>query len=190
MAKVNLIESPYSLLQLKGIGPKKIEALQQLNIHTVEDLVLYLPTRYEDNTVIDLNQAEDQSNVTIEGQVYTAPVVAFFGRNKSKLTVHLMVNILLSNVFFQSTVFKKKIELNQTITVKGKWNRVKQEITGNRVSFSQGTQTQENADVQLEPVYRIKEGIKQKQIRDQIRQALNDVTIHEWLTDELRENIN
>lgn len=95
---------------------------------------------------------------------------------------------MLSNVFFQSTVFKKKIELNQTITVKGKWNRVKQEITGNRVFFnSQGTQTQENADVQLEPVYRIKEGIKQKQIRDQIRQALNDVTIHEWLTDELRE---
>lgn len=41
--------------------------------------------------------------------------------------------------FFQSTVFKKKIELNQTITVKGKWNRVKQEITGNRVFFnSQG----------------------------------------------------
>ncbi|HGF0254979.1 TPA: ATP-dependent DNA helicase RecG [Staphylococcus aureus] len=189
MAKVNLIESPYSLLQLKGIGPKKIEVLQQLNIHTVEDLVLYLPTRYEDNTVIDLNQAEDQSNVTIEGQVYTAPVVAFFGRNKSKLTVHLMVNnIAVKCIFFNQPYLKKKIELNQTITVKGKWNRVKQEITGNRVFLnSQGTQTQENADVQLEPVYRIKEGIKQKQIRDQIRQALNDVTIHEWLTDELRE---
>ena len=77
MAKVNLIESPYSLRELKGIGPKKIEVLQQLNIHTVEDLVLYLPTRYEDNTVIDLNQAEDQATVTIVGQVYTAPIVAF-----------------------------------------------------------------------------------------------------------------
>lgn len=119
MAKVNLIESPYSLLQLKGIGPKKIEVLQQLNIHTVEDLVLYLPTRYEDNTVIDLNQAEDQSNVTIEGQVYTAPVVAFFGRNKSKLTVHLMVNnIAVKCIFFNQPYLKKKIELNQTITVK------------------------------------------------------------------------
>lgn len=42
-------------------------------------------------------------------------------------------------------------------------------------------------DVQLEPVYRIKEGIKQKQIRDNIRQALEDVTIHEWLSDDLRE---
>ena len=42
-------------------------------------------------------------------------------------------------------------------------------------------------DVQLEPVYRIKEGIKQKQIRDNIRQALEDVTIHEWLSDDLRK---
>ena len=45
-------------------------------------------------------------------------------------------------------------------------------------------------DVQLEPVYRIKEGIKQKQIRDNIRQALEDVTIHEWLSDDLRKSIN
>ena len=50
-------------------------------------------------------------------------------------------------------------------------------------SFNQ----QENLnDTQLEPVYRIKEGIKQKQLRDHIRQSLNDVVIHEWLSDELR----
>ncbi|MGT2341571.1 hypothetical protein ACVPOQ_15515 [Staphylococcus aureus] len=44
--------------------------MQRPNIHTVEDLVLYLPTRYEDNTVIDLNQAEDQSNVTNQKDKY------------------------------------------------------------------------------------------------------------------------
>ncbi|MEJ7488206.1 DNA helicase RecG, partial [Staphylococcus pasteuri] len=71
-----------------------------------------------------------------------------------------------------------------TVTVKGKWNRSKQEINGNRMFFNQ----QDNLnDTQLEPVYRIKEGIKQKQIRDNIRQALEDVTIHEWLSDDLRE---
>ena len=53
MAKVNLIESPYPLNQIKGIGPKRLAVLQELNINTVEDLILYLPTRYEDNTVID-----------------------------------------------------------------------------------------------------------------------------------------
>jgi len=35
---------------------------------------------------------------------------------------------------------------------------------------------------QFEPVYRIKEGIKQKPLRDMIRQVLDHVTIHEWLS--------
>lgn len=68
MTKVNLIESPYPLQSIKGLGPKRIALLQELNINTVEDLVLYLPTRYEDNTVVDLNMAEDQSTVTISAK--------------------------------------------------------------------------------------------------------------------------
>ena len=75
MTKVNLIESPYPLQSIKGL--KRIALLQELNINTVEDLVLYLPTRYEDNTVVDLNMAEDQSTVTIVGEVYSMPTVAF-----------------------------------------------------------------------------------------------------------------
>lgn len=185
MTKVHFIESPYTLDKIKGIGPKRLTILEELNINTVEDLVLYLPTRYEDNTVIDLNQAEDQSTVTVQGEVYSTPAVAFFGRNKSKLTVHIMVNnIAVKCVFFNQPYLKKKIELHGTVTVKGKWNRAKQEINGNRMFFNEQSPQD---DVQLEPVYRIKEGIKQKQIRDNIRQALEDVTIHEWLSDDLRE---
>lgn len=77
MTKVHLIESPYTLDKIKGIGPKRLTILEELNINTVEDLVLcYL--RYEDNTVIDLNQAEDQSTVTVQGEVYSTPAVAFW----------------------------------------------------------------------------------------------------------------
>lgn len=185
MSKVNLIESPYPLQNIKGLGPKRMALLHELNIHTVEDLILYLPTRYDDNTIVDLNMAEDQSTVTVVGQVYSVPTVAFFGRNKSKLTVHLMVdNIAVKCVFFNQPYLKKKIELHGTVTVKGKWNRAKQEINGNRMFFD--AQAQDTEEVKLEPVYRIKEGIKQKQMRDMIHQTLNDVTIHEWLTDDLR----
>ena len=91
MSKINLIDSPFPLAQIKGLGPKRLAVLNELNIYTVEDLVLYLPTRYDDNTVIDLNQAEDQATVTVVGEVYSTPTVAFC-RNKSKLTVHIMVN--------------------------------------------------------------------------------------------------
>ncbi|MEB7658736.1 ATP-dependent DNA helicase RecG [Staphylococcus xylosus] len=184
MSKVNLIESPFPLSQIKGLGPKRLAVLNELNIYTVEDLILYLPTRYEDNTVIDLNEAEDQATVTVVGEVYSTSTVAFFGRNKSKLTVHIMVNnIAVKCTFFNQPYLKKKIELHGTVTVKGKWDRRKQEINGNRMFFNQ--QVTESA--QFEPVYRIKEGIKQKPLRDMIRQVLDQVSIHEWLSPELRK---
>ncbi|MDG0844201.1 ATP-dependent DNA helicase RecG [Staphylococcus equorum] len=184
MSKVNLIDSPFPLSQIKGLGPKRLSVLNELNIHTVEDLILYLPTRYEDNTVIDLNTAEDQATVTVVGEVYSTPTVAFFGRNKSKLTLHIMVNnIAVKCTFFNQPYLKKKIELHGTVTVKGKWNRSKQEINGSRMFFNQ----QETQNSQFEPVYRVKEGIKQKPLRDMIRQSLGEVTIHEWLSDELRQ---
>lgn len=184
MSKVNLIESPFPLSLIKGLGPKRLAVLNELNIHTVEDLILYLPTRYEDNTVIDLNEAEDQAIVTVVGEVYSTPTVAFFGRNKSKLTVHIMVDrIAVKCTFFNQPYLKKKIELHGTVTVKGKWNRAKQEINGNRMFFSQ----QMDESGQYEPVYRIKEGIKQKPLRDMIRQVLDQVTIQEWLSEDLRK---
>ncbi|SUM90781.1 ATP-dependent DNA helicase RecG [Staphylococcus saprophyticus] len=184
MSKVNLIESPFPLSQIKGLGPKRLAVLNELNIHTVEDLILYLPTRYEDNTVIDLNKAEDQAIVTVVGEVYSTPTVAFFGRNKSKLTVHIMVDqIAVKCTFFNQPYLKKKIELHGTVTVKGKWNRAKQEINSNRMFFSQ----QMDESGQYEPVYRIKEGIKQKPLRDMIRQVLDQVTIQEWLSEDLRK---
>lgn len=183
MTKVNLIESPYPLSHIKGLGPKRIAILNELNIYSVSDLVLYLPTRYEDNTVVDLSTAEDQTMVTVEGEVYSMPTVAFFGRNKSKLTIHLMINnIAVKCVFFNQPYLKNKIALNQRVTVKGKWNRAKQEINGNRMFFNQSNSKQD----ELEPIYRIKDGIKQKNMRDMIREALRDVTIHEWLSEDLK----
>lgn len=122
--------------------------------------------------------------MTVVGEVYSTPTVAFFGRNKSKLTVHIMVDqIAVKCTFFNQPYLKKKIELHGTVTVKGKWNRAKQEINGNRMFFSQ----QMDESGQYEPVYRIKEGIKQKPLRDMIRQVLDQVTIQEWLSEDLRK---
>ncbi|GEP84149.1 ATP-dependent DNA helicase RecG [Staphylococcus piscifermentans] len=188
MSKVNLIDQPYALDQIKGLGPKRIAVLNELNIYNVEDLVLYLPVRYEDNSIVDLNEAEDQSTVTVTGEVYSTPTVAFFGRNRSKVTVHLMINnIAVKAVFFNQPYLKKKINLHDHVTVKGKWNRGKQEINGMRM-FTTGSEDLQNADgEQLDPVYRIKEGIKQKTMRDIIRKVLDDIEIREWLSEDLRE---
>ena len=110
MTKVNLIESPYPLQSIKGLGPKRIALLQELNINTVEDLVLYLPTRYEDNTVVDLNMAERSIySYNCRRSLFDANC-RIFGRNKSKLTVHLMVdNIAVKCIFFNQPYLKRKL---------------------------------------------------------------------------------
>ncbi|RIL89668.1 DEAD/DEAH box helicase, partial [Staphylococcus equorum] len=61
MTKVNLIENPYALKDIKGLGPKRLQILNEMNIWNVQDLILHLPIRYEDNTLISLIDAENEA---------------------------------------------------------------------------------------------------------------------------------
>ena len=155
--------------------------MNELNIHTLEDLVLYLPTRYEDESVINLNEASDGDVVTVTGEVYSSPTVAFFGRNRSKLTCHMMINnIAVKVTFFNQPYLKKRLVMGETVTVKGKWEHKKQIITGQKVM----AERQEGGNT-LTPIYRLKEGLKQKQLNKYIEQALSLVDIDEWLSEDL-----
>lgn len=95
-------------------------------------------------------------------------------------------NIAVKAVFFNQPYLKKKVNLHDHVTIKGKWNRGKQEINGMRMYTTEQPDMSQDQE-QLEPVYRIKEGIKQKTLRDIIRKVLDDIEIKEWLSDELRE---
>lgn len=181
MRKQHLIYTDHTLQELKGVGPKSLQLLNELNIYTLEDLVLYLPTRYEDESVINLNEANDGDVVTVIGEVYSSPTVAFFGRNKSKLTCHMMIdNIAVKVTFFNQPYLKKRLIMGETVTVKGKWEQKKQVITGQKVMAEK-----EDGGNALTPIYRLKEGLKQKQLNKYIEQALSLVDIDEWLSPEL-----
>lgn len=183
MKRQHLIHSDLTLEQLKGVGPKSIQLLHELNIHTIEDLILYLPVRYEDESIVNLNEVNDGDTVTVVGEIYSTPSVAFFGRNKSKLTCHMMVdNIAVKVTFFNQPYLKKRLVMGETVTIKGKWEQKKQVIVGQKVMSFQ----QDDAGNALTPIYRLKEGLKQKQLSKYIEQAIQNVHIDEWLTESLR----
>lgn len=184
MTKVNLIENPYALKDIKGLGPKRLQILNEMNIWNVQDLILHLPIRYEDNTLISLIDAENEAIVTVQGEIYSTPTVAFFGRNKSKLTVHVMIDgIAVKVVYFNQPYLKKNMQLHQMVIIKGKWIKHKQEINGTKMIFDLA----QREESQFTPVYRVKEGLKQKPLKEMIQNTLNDVTIHEWLPLALRQ---
>ncbi|UXU82900.1 ATP-dependent DNA helicase RecG [Mammaliicoccus sciuri] len=183
MNKQHLIYTERTLQELKGVGPKSLQLLNELNIYTLEDLVLYLPTRYEDESVINLNEATDGDVVTVTGEVYSSPTVAFFGRNKSKLTCHMLIDqIAVKATFFNQPYLKKRLIMGETVTIKGKWDQKKQIIAGQKVMAEK-----EDGGNALTPIYRLKEGLKQKQLNKYIEQALQLVEIDEWLSPNLMD---
>ena len=73
------------LSQLRGVGPKLLEVLDQLGIRSIPDLLFHLPFRYEDRThIVPVGSLHPGVQVLVEGTVEHAAVTR--GR-RSTLTV-------------------------------------------------------------------------------------------------------
>lgn len=152
---------------IKGIGEETAASLREMNIETVQDLIEYLPFRYEDYRLKDLAEVQHEERVTVEGVVHSEPSLIYYSRKKSRLTVKLLVGrYLISAVFFNQPYLKNKIVLNETITVTGKWDRNRQTITVNEMKVGHHHNERE-----LEPVYSIKGSVTVKSLRKYIQNA-------------------
>lgn len=110
-----------TIQNVKGIGEETALQMNQMGIYTVLDLLEYLPYRFEDYRLRDLEEVAHDERVTVEGKVHSEPSLMYFGRKKSRLTVRLLVGRhLIQAVFFNQPYLKKKINLHDTVTVTGK----------------------------------------------------------------------
>jgi ATP-dependent DNA helicase RecG len=155
-------------MALKGIGEETAEALAEMKILTVQDLLEYFPYRYEDYSLRDLTEVKHEEKVTVEGKVHSEPSLVYYGRKKSKLTIRLFVgNYLIKVVFFNQPYLKNKIIMNETITVTGKWDAHRQTITANEMQMGPNAKSKD-----FEPIYSLKGKITTKGMRKFINIAL------------------
>ena len=168
---------------LKGVGSGTANALQDLGIVTLEDLVMTFPYRHEDFRLKNLAETAHNERVTVEGRVESEPSLLFLGKNKSRLQVRLLAGQhLIKAVFFNQAYLKTKIIPGSVITVTGKWDRGRQVI--NVSTFSAGPKTDQQ---DFEPVYSLKGTINQKTFRKFMRLALDE--LNGFLEDPLPESI-
>ncbi len=141
-----------------------------MGIQTVVDLMEYLPYRYDDFRLRDLEEVAHDERVTVEGKVHSEPALMFYGRKKSRLTLRILVGrVLVQAVFFNQPYLKKKINLHDTVTVTGKWDKNRQIITVQ--SHQLGPH---NKQGDFEPVYALKGTIKGNALTKYIRAAFHD----------------
>ncbi|WP_097159551.1 ATP-dependent DNA helicase RecG [Bacillus oleivorans] len=154
--------------EVKGIGEKIEAQLNELGILTVQDLIEYPPYRYEDYRLRNLTDVRHDERVTVQGKIHSEPSVMYFGRRKSRLLVRLLAgNILIKVVFFNQPYLKKKLEVNQLITVTGKWDQHRQTITAQE--WKMGVSREGDS---FQPVYALKGDVKLYEMRKWIGQAL------------------
>lgn len=177
----HLLTTDSKLEDLKGVGPKSIEHLNTLNIHSIEELILYLPYKFEDETVVNLHDAEDKAKITVQGEIYSAPVLAHFGRGKSKVSFHMMVdNVAVKVEFFNQMYIKRIAEKGKTVKVTGKWNKARQIIQGSKIN-------EDLSGVSLVPQYSLKGLIKRASFRKMIESAFHEMEIQPFLPAQLME---
>jgi ATP-dependent DNA helicase RecG len=158
-----------SVTAITGIGEETAEALKEIGVYTIKDLLEYFPYRYEDYRLRDLAEVKHDERITIEGKVHSEPSLIYYGRKRSRLTVRVLVDKFLINVvLFNQPYLKNSIELNAPITVTGKWDQHRQTITANELKKASSTNKKE-----FEPVYHLKGSLTVKGIRRYIQLALS-----------------
>jgi ATP-dependent DNA helicase RecG len=61
---------------LKGVGPRRADALARLGVHTARDLLFHVPRRYEDaSTVMRIGSVQVGADVTVIGEVTSKGVL-------------------------------------------------------------------------------------------------------------------
>ena len=133
-----------SVTVIKGIGEETAQSLAEMNIYSVQDLLLSFPFRYEDYRLRDLAEVKHDEKITVEGKVHSEPSLTYYGRKRSRLTVRFLVDrYLIQVVLFNQPYLKKKILINENITVSGKWDSHRQTITANEIKIGSSTKTKD-----------------------------------------------
>ena len=114
------------LNDIKGVGPKMLTNLSDLNIHSIEDLLTYYPYRYEIFEPITLNAEYNGDRIAINAVIETTPTTAFIRKNFNKLSFRCRhSHQTLYAIIFNRAFLKPHLSIGKTITLIGKYDSKK-----------------------------------------------------------------
>ena len=175
------LHQPLSVLP--GVGPKSAEKFAKLGIETLQDLLLYFPFRYEDFQSKQVLDLEDGEKAVISGIVATPANVQYYGFKRNRLRFSIKQGeVILAVNFFNQPYLADKVEVGTNIAVFGKWDKAKASLTGMKLLAQ--------VEDDLQPVYRVTQGISQTSLIKLIKTAFDqglDLLIEENLPQVLLE---
>src|SRR5699024_1530628 len=112
-----------SVINIKGVGEKLASDFQSMDIHTIEDLLFYFPSRYDVFEIKPLSELIHEDKVTMEGTVINNPNLSYFGCNLYRVFCDVEVDhVAVKAVMFYGASAKTHIKMGDKITLPGQWD--------------------------------------------------------------------
>lgn len=164
-ARKRLLELEQSTTAVNGIGQTKADDLSKMDIDIVDDMLRYLPRRYDDYTQLSyISQLSPDEVTTVIGTVSQTELRT--GRNNRK-DFHMVIDDgsgQMNVMFFGQHFLIRSIRKGQQLVLSGKAT-----IWGNRLQMSspewEALDSENLHTIGIVPVYRLTEGIKARAFR-------------------------
>jgi len=167
---------------LKGIGPKTSKIFENSGIITINDLMGYYPFRYDVIKRSNINELLQDDKIIIDGIVESNPSLFFFNKKMNKMSFKFNVGTHLINVtIFNRGFLKSKINVGVTLTIIGKYDKIKNTIVASDIRFSKLPTVPV-----IEPIYHQIGGITSNQIRNYIN-SVDNFEVVEYVPNYLKE---
>lgn len=157
---------------LRGVGPSLYEKLSNQNIRKIEDLLFFLPIRYEDKTkLIKIGDAiADQKNLT-QGKVIDSKIL-FFGRRALQVILDDGTEKLKLRFFYFSNNQYKQFSYGKTVVCFGllKKNGKNLEMIHPEYKILKEDETYKTEKT-LTPIYQSINDVTKGRFRNLVRQA-------------------
>lgn len=161
------------LTTLHGVGASQADKLAKIGLVTIEDLLLHLPLRYEDQThLYAISDLLPGIPATVSGEILRTEVS--FGRRKMMTCQISDGSGILTLRFFNFTAaMKNNLAQGKQVTAYGE---VKRGSRGPEIIHPEYKIKVAGAEVKLQetltPIYSTTEGLRQTSLRKLIEQAL------------------
>ena len=164
---------------IKGVGPARFKILNRLGIHTVSDLLYYLPRRYEDRSnFIPIGRLEVGNYATVKAEI----IKLNLWRSKKGLSIFQIAvgddSGVLAAVWFNQPFMKRYFKVGQEIILYGKVEKYRRlQMNSPEYEFVSGKDSALHMG-RIVPIYPLTTNINQRYLRTIINRAVQSCCVY------------
>jgi len=163
---------------LKGIGPRRAEALEKLGVRTLTDLLYLFPRRYEDRSrFVKIEEVSLSDSATLRGEILTLGI-----RKLKQMPLFEMVvgdeTAMIHAVWFNQPYLKNQFKVGMKVILSGRVEFYEKRLQMNSPEY-EIVESDDESPIhmgRITPIYPLTEGLFQRSLRSIMKEATEKVT--------------